>query len=400
MNRRAFLHTSACATTAAICGCVTHSQSAGVGSVPAACAPEAWRKHGIVLEPSEPWEGNNIQHFTTAAEPLGSGAWRLWYSVSDDRVGYNVAFAEGVPGSGHMKKVAAICSAGEPADASLAIGNLPDKWRPVQATHIRLPDGHHRLYFWVHASGVCRYLVAESADGKRYRVIDPLKPVLYHPNDAATFGIPSPDGVAYHAAKTGPRTDPEAKTISRLISNDATNIYQLPDGTFEIYSVGLLRVPQTDPAYIAEDNAAGLLRVIDRYTSADGLTIDSRRRIIQRDAEDPFDQQFYYLAVTHTSRGRVGMLGHYRCKAQTMDLEWCFSTDGVEWLRPLRRAWIPRDDPTGPDGYGIYAGRSLVHQGGRWHLFYTGTNSTHNGKKSNGKPRQVVMYATTKSIWA
>lgn len=94
------------------------------------------------------------------------------------------------------------------------------------------------------------------------------------------------------------------------------------------------------------------------------------------------------------------MLGHYRCEAQTMDLEWCFSRDGVEWQRPLRRAWLARGNPTAPDSYGIYSGNQLVYRDGRWHLFYTGTNSAHNGKQSHGPPRQVIMHATTKSIWA
>ena len=83
-----------------------------------------------------------------------------------------------------------------------------------------------------------------------------------------------------------------------------------------------------------------------------------------------------------------------------MDLEWCFSRDGVAWQRPLRRAWVARGNPPAPDCYGIYGNSRLVHHGGRWHLFYTGVNESHNGRQSYGKPRQVVMYATAKSIWA
>ena len=82
-----------------------------------------------------------------------------------------------------------------------------------------------------------------------------------------------------------------------------------------------------------------------------------------------------------------------------MDLEWCFSRDGIQWQRPLRRAWIPRGDPPAPDSYGIYAGSQLVQHRGRWHLFYTGVNSAHNGKHTHGKPRQVIMLATADSVW-
>ena len=174
----------------------------------------------------------------------------------------------------------------------------------------------------------------------------------------------------------------------------------MPDGTFELYSVALVPVPKGDPAYMPHDNAPGLLRVIDRYASADGLLFDTRTRIIQCDAKDPLISSSINLSVTRTPRGCVGMLGHYRCAAQTMDLEWCFSSDGVEWQRPLRRAWLPRGQPPAVESYGIYANSQLVPRDGRWHLFYTGVNRAHNGRHSHGKPQQAILHATTDSIWA
>jgi hypothetical protein len=400
IDRRAFLFSSACAASAAFVGCRTDGRAGQTAEPPVMpCAPTQWRKRGVVLEATEPWEGSHVQNFTTCAEPLGRGAWRLWYSVSDRQQGYNLAYAEGIPGE-HLRKVPAVCSPREPADAPLAIGHLPEGWKPVQGVHLRLRHGRHRLYFWVHGPQVVRYLVAESVDGHRYRVVDPLRPILYHPSDRAAFGVPSPDGLLVHPEKNSHRPADEPLAIGRLISNDATNIYQLADGTFEMYSVALLRVAKTDAAYVAEDNAPGLIRIVDRYTSADGLRFENRRRVIQCDASDPPDQQFYYLSVTHTPKGRVGMLGHYRCQAQTMDLEWCFSPDGLEWQRLARSAWLPRGLPPEPDCYGIYAGHQLVEDGGNWHLFYTGANSSHNGRQSYGKARQVVLWATTDSIWA
>ena len=395
LNRRSFLKISSATLALTLPGC--QALRGTVALKP--CAPSHWRKHGIVLEATEPWESGNVQNFTTRAEPLERGAWRLWYSVSGPPQSYTIATAEGVPGE-RMKKVPAILSSSDPADAPLAIGNLPDGWRPVQPVHLRLRDGRHRLYFWAHGPQIGRYLAAESDDGRRYRVLDPLKPVLYHPNDRAAFGVPSPDGVMFRAEQSRNRPENEPLAVSRLISNDATNVYQLPDGTFEMYSVALVRVPRTDPAYVAEDNAPGLLRVIDRYTSEDGLHFTDRRRVIQRDAGDPADQQFYYLSVTHTGQGRVGMLGHYRCRAQTMDLEWCFSRDGIAWDRPARTPWLVRGEPPAPDCYGIYAGSQLVQHGGRWNLFYTAVNSSHNGRQTYGPARQVVMLATADSIWA
>jgi hypothetical protein len=400
MDRRTFVRASVYAAAGA-----TLWQQAVAGSAekpsddwPNPCRSSVWQKHGIILEATEPWEGTSIQNFTCPAEPMGGDAWRIWYSVSASPSGFALARAEGVPGKA-MKKVPAQCTPGEPADGPFSIGNLPEKWKPVQVIHLHLRDGRHRLYFWAHGPRVVRYLAAESTDGRQYRVLDPLRPVLYHPSDRAAWGVTSPDGLLVHAEQSNERPADEPLAASRLLSNDATNVYQLPDGTFEIYSVGLIRVPKTDSAYVAHDNAPGLVRVIDRYTSADGLHLETRQRIIARDAKDPADQQFYYLSVTPTSPGRVGMLGHYRCQAQTMDLEWCFSRDGAHWERPLRRAWIERAEPPAPDCYGIYAGNQLVQHNGRWHLFYTGVNSAHNGKHSYGKPRQLVMYATADSIW-
>jgi len=399
INRRAFLHQGLGATAAVLAVPRALDALAGAPAVaiPEPCAPTAWQKHGIVLGPTEDWEGGTIQNFTSPPEPLAGDRWRLWYSPCGTK--YSIAYAEGTPG-GPFKKFPAQCTPGEPGDGPFAVGHLPDQWNPVQVVHIHLRNDRHRIYFWAHGKGIARYLAADSDDGRRYTVTDPLRPVLYHPHDRAAYGVASPDGVMLHNQPSPDRPADEPPAVPKLISNDATNIYQLTDGSFEMYSVALLSVPKADPAYVAHDNAPGLLRVIDRYTSADGLHFEERKRVIQRDAHDPVDQQFYYLAVTHTPRGQAGMLGHYRCQAQTMDLEWCFSPDGATWHRPRRSAWLPRGDEHQPDSYGIYAPSFLVRRRGRWHLFYTGVNSAHNGKHSYGPPRDVVMHATTDSIWA
>ena len=399
INRRTFLHQSL-GTAAAVMAAphaLPAAASARDAAVPQPCLPAAWQKRGIVMEATEDWEGGQIENFTSPPEPLANGRWRLWYSARGKK--FLIAYAEGTPGS-PLKKVPAQCTPGEPGDGPFAIGHLPDKWNPVQVVHIHLKNGKHRIYFWAHGRGIARFLAADSDDGKRYTVINPLRPVLYHPHDRAAHGVASPDGAMLHNKPSPDRPADEPLAVSRLISNDATNIYQLADGSFEMYSVALVPVPKGDPAYMAHDNAPGLLRVIDRYTSGDGLHFEERKRVIQRDARDPVDQQFYYLAVTYTPKGRVGMLGHYRCQAQTMDLEWCFSPDGLTWHRPHRSAWLPRGDEKQPDSYGIYAPSFLVQGSGKWHLFYNAVNSAHNGKHSYGPPRDVIMYATADSIWA
>jgi hypothetical protein len=343
-------------------------------------------------------ESGLVQNFTSVVEPDNDDVWRLWYSVSGKGRSFNIGLAEGRLDQ-PLNRCPAVLSEGEPADAPLAIGNLPRDWRPTQPVHIGLPGERHRLYFWAHGPQIVRYLAAESTDGRRYRVLDPHRACLYHPSDRAVDGPTAIEaGLKRFARPSRTRPDDEPPAPARLVSNDATNVYRLPDGTFEMYSVALIEVDKDDPRYIAHDNAAGWIRVIDRYVSRDGLDWTDRQRILVPDAQDPIDQQFYYLAVTHMPQGRVGLLGHYRVQAQTMDLEACVSVDGIAWERS-RRAWIPRGEVGQPDSYGIYAPHALVQHEGLWHLFYTGVNEAHNGAHAHGPPTQAVMHATCDSLW-
>jgi len=345
----------------------------------------------------EPWEGSEVQNFLSRAEPLNNGRWRIWYTVRNRRGPFYIAVAEGIPGE-PMRRTRIVTSE---QDAPWSIEGLPDDWHPAQPVHLQLPNGRHRLYFWAYGPSVARYLAAESDDEQHYRIINAAEPCLYHPNDRAAVGVAEARalGLTPSIGRLPERPAHEPSARGELICNDATNVYQLADGSFELYSPGLIRVPRDDPRFIAHDNAAGLLRVIDRWVSADGLHWTGRRRVIEQDANDPQDQQFYYLAVTYTPQGRVGMLGHYRVQAQTMDLEWCFSADGLQWQRPLRIPWIRRGREGEPDSYAIYACSSLVQYADKWWLFYTGMNMAHNYRHSHGSPHSVIMLATTDSIW-
>lgn len=398
--RREFLASAALSAGAflALPRATLDAGTSSASALPSPCASNAWTKHGVVLgsEPDGP-----VQNFTCPAEPIEHGCWRLWFSASRAPRSFTIGFAEGKPGE-PMTRHLAVLSSGEPADAPFSVGNLPEGWRPVQVVHLHLKNGRHRIYFWAHGPKVVRYLAAESDDGRRYRVLDPLRPCLYHPQDRAVDAkAVAAVGLARWAKiKGSSQAQNEPAAPAGLLSNDATNVYQVDDGTFEMYSVGLVEVERGQPGYVAHDNAAGWVRVIDRYVSQDGLHWTDRRRVIVPDARDPGDQQFYYLAVTHTPQGRMGMLGHYRVEAQTMDLEWCYSADGIAWQRPSRQAWIPRGKPGELDCYGIYASHGMIRRDGLWHLFYTGVNAAHNAKHSFGPPTQSIMYATCPQPWS
>src|SRR6185369_7052022 len=82
IDRRSFIRTAAVATLgAAIAPRGLTQSAAGESKVPLPCAPDAWKKHGIILQATEPWEQTRLQNFTSPAEPLEGGAWRFWYSA-------------------------------------------------------------------------------------------------------------------------------------------------------------------------------------------------------------------------------------------------------------------------------------------------------------------------------
>ena len=166
VNRRTFLQQSLGAAAVIAAPCTLRAAAgAPTAFLPQPCAPTAWQKHGVVIEPTEDWEGGTIENFTSPPEPLAGDRWRLWYSPCGKK--YSIAYAEGIPG-GSLKKVPAQCMPGEPGDGPFSVGHLPDKWNPVQVVHIHLRNDKPRIYFWADGPGIARYLAADSDDGRRY----------------------------------------------------------------------------------------------------------------------------------------------------------------------------------------------------------------------------------------
>ncbi|TLD69416.1 hypothetical protein FEM03_17370 [Phragmitibacter flavus] len=367
------------------------------GSAPQWLWDAKWKKHGELFRHEGEPAGGWVQNFTSTVEAIEGDRWRIWTSVSVPKSKFKqMGFHEGKVG-GEWKRTLAVCTPGEPDEkAALAIGGLPEGWHPVQGVTLRLKDGRTRIYFWAHGEGIVRYLAADSDDGRAFKVVNALQPCIYHPADRAVDGKVALElGLKRFAKRKAAPADGEDLAPSRLITNDATNVYQLPDGSFEMFTVGLIQVGKDDPRYAANDNIAGMVRVIDRYVSEDGLRWGDRRRVLVPDERDPHDLQFYYLSVTHTEQGRIGLLGHYRLGAQTIDIEPCFSTDGIHWERPLRKPLISRDEAkVTVASYILHAPHAMVKRDGLWHLFYTGGNFAHNHLETHGTPDRAVMLAS------
>ena len=358
----------------------------------------SWEKYGDILVPRAGQGIKFLSNFTAAAEPLNAENWRIWYSASSGGANFNICFAEGVPGKNMRQHTAILTSEKNIKNYEFTISNLPEKWLPTQPVHIVMPDGTQRLYFWAHGPGVVRYLAADSTDGINYNVLDPYKPCLYHPCDRAVdMELIGAAGLVI-GKQDIERPAFEQAADTSLICNDATNVYLLEDGSFEMFTVELIKVDKTDQRYILHDNASGLVRVIERRASKDGLNWSPGMRVLEPDSQDPIDLQFYYLSVTHTPEGRIGILGYYRVDAQTMDLEWCFSKDGIKWERPRRSPWLDREEASSGQ-YGYYAPHKMVFNQEKWWLFYTVCNYTHNYKRFSGPFQAKIQLAKIPEIF-
>jgi hypothetical protein len=141
---------------------------------PALADASAWKKHGELFRHRGEPAGGWVQNFTSTVEPLENDQWRVWSSISVPKselkqIGYHTGRV-----GGEWKPTMAVCTPGEPdPNAELAIGGLPEGWRPVQVVTLRLKDGRTRLYFWAHGKGIVRYIAADSEDGRAFKVVKP-----------------------------------------------------------------------------------------------------------------------------------------------------------------------------------------------------------------------------------
>lgn len=287
----------------------------------------------------------------------------------------------------------------------IGFDNLPGDQSSVAHPQVmRLPDGRWRMYFWKHRDGHLRYLIADSKDGLRWRVLDVNKPALYHPADGGLWKLA--EGLDVHETVKLDLPPDQVMARKRLWSNDSANVYYNDQlGRFECYSVWLH--PAIASRRVDVDNAPGVHRIIQRRLSADGIEWSDPELVMLPDARDPWDLQFYFLGVQWIEDFTIGSVGYYRVEdgQQTMDTDLCFSRDGREWQRPIRGGWIPRstNDSGSIDIAGIYAWNRWLNIGDKWMTLYTATPKPHNTREFEtaimgatfGKNRFVGLAAGT-----
>lgn len=283
---------------------------------------------------------------------------------------------------------------GQVSDSNLiSFKNLPGDQSSVSHPQvIRLKDGRWRMYFWKHRDGHLRYLIAESEDGLSWTVTDIDKPALYHPHDGGLWKLA--EGLAPEEMVEVKLPPEEILARKRLWTNDASNtIYNDQLDRFECYSVWLH--PAIPDRRVDVDNAPGVHRLIQRRLSDDGINFSDPELVLMPDERDPWDLQFYFLAPHWFENYVIGCLGYYRVEdgQQTMDTDLCFSTDGVNWHRPVRGGWIPRSPSESGemDTTGIYAMAPWLDLGGKSLAIYAATPNPHNKGPFAWKPMGAVF---------
>ncbi len=247
-------------------------------------------------------------------------------------------------------------------------------------------DPEWKLFGWVFDfdRGFVRYVCCGSGDGIRWKCRNFDRPCLVHPVDVGAGGkagsqglvprsVNSPDAIRNLSAE-------EMVRRRRLLSNDATSTYRLPEGGFETFSVWLAENPAGGPNRTEFDNAPKFFRLIQRRTSRDGIEWSLPELVIPFDAEGPYQLQYYYLnGVTRSGSWRLGMLGRYPCDRQVIEPELIVSRDGRYWERPWKQPFLRLEDEGEGAGL-IHTAHHLVDCTDVWRVYYSVSYYLHNNR--------------------
>lgn len=264
-----------------------------------------------VLTADQPWEGKVVSiNSGVVATPE---KWRAWYS-------------NGVLGpKGEEMKV---CYA-ESGDQGRTWAK--PKWAdsPMADTNVVLPgkaEGGNCYHASVH------------------QVVDELVAYTWHrgsSGESALHRYVSKDGRSFARNPDRPmiaahnaREDLKQQAGKGRISNDAFDVVRNPDGSWEYFAASIEKA--TDPRTIVKhDNAAGLLRLIGRSTSPDGVDWSPVDVVLRPDYQhgDPYDSQYYGMQVFRYRRFYLGLLHTFHVQSQTIQPEWAWSHDGENWVR-------------------------------------------------------------------
>lgn len=331
-----------------------------------------WENKGVVIYNDQAWEKErNIGIFPSTILDYGSIR-RFYYSLiscKDD--GYTLALAEQCQSTKKIKKYPLVLN----GKGYFSLSGLSAELMPIQANVFQLGENQWRMYFWAHFHGTPRtvkMMVATSEDGLQWQIGNGGEPILRHPSDAECVA---------------------AKWPHYLRCNDATAVYHNPDNSWEIFSAALVILSPQNQRFAHKDIWRGYIRIVQRWTSPDGLCWSEPEIVATPDADDPIDLQFYYLVKTQLDWGTLGLLGRFYARSQRLDIEPVFSTDNRCWNRPYRKNCLPQNEAF--ERVSVVPSHNLLQEGDHLRLYYNGSNYDHNFKTVDGAPPQQLIATAT-----
>lgn len=332
----------------------------------------AWRiepgqsdPHNPLVEPAMPWDAGSVgAHGTVLRDPI-DGLWKAW------QISLQVPTAQPTP-----------------QDASW--------WKP-RLTYLESQDGVNwkrpklKLVPW--KNHLETNLLLDGYSSCASVNIDPARKdapyemfLFRNPDDVGISlpikGPPLPPGKTKHStglyryrSRDGKSWTPENGPV-QLATSDNCFVYRLPAGGYLGYHK--TQIPAFPGGVVPFDVGDGGLRVLGRRTSQDGIHFsDPTQIILTPDWRDAQDTQFMELCPVAVPGGYVALVTVYHNLAQTIDLQWAASRNGIEWWRPERRPALA-NAPLGDYGGGmLWQMHHPILEGNRLHVYYGGTEGLH-----------------------
>jgi len=274
------------------------------------------QKHNYpILTPEKPWELGNMLISVTVLPDPSTDRLRLYYFIRvKDHPTQNLLCVAYSHDGYHWEKP----DLGNGTNIVMRASGHETGWGQFMPTRILFDptdtntSQHWKMIYWDRPtpnvpSGIC---LATSPDGFTWTPM-PNQPVIRNANDAMSFiNVPN--------------------TIQNPVRNGRYLIYQ--------------QTWKYNPNLPTErDNLKGIHRQISLWSSAtfanhvtDGGWVGPIV-ILEPDAQDPPDIQFYWLSPFHTPTGFGGFLNCHHTGNQTMDVQLVTSTNGWSWQRANNR---------------------------------------------------------------
>jgi len=339
-----------------IIGALDWEERGGVASI----VDGPWQKCGVVIEPDQPFEteDNRLINTFPIKMPCEEGApW--FYGVFCTKGGYsNMVMMD--------KQEKHLLS--RDGKGAFTLDGLPENLMPGFPLVFKLDQNHYRMYFWAYDHGESlkiRFMVAESSDLHHWKMANDCKPLLCHYADS-TWG----DGLP-----------------SSRVCNDATTIYRHQDGSWEFLSAAVTMIKDPQSPYANKELCPGIMRIVMRWTSQDGLNLSEPEIVLTPDAQDSPATQCYYLSVLDLEPYTVGIFGNFNTQNQRLLMEPVWSRDHRHWSRTTRRGIFENDYVTA-----VSISDIGLDADGMVSLYYSASNTDHNGKIVEGDVAENKLY--------